>query len=141
MYVIKTRSTFDSAHFLKDYEGKCANIHGHRWIVTVDVGSETVEETGPYRGMVVDFGKLKADLKEETEKLDHTLIMEKGSISEATKTAMKEEGFKMVEVDFRPTAENLSKYFYELMAAKGYTVIRVRVFETPENVAEYYLSQ
>ena len=73
MYVIKTRSEFDSAHFLKDYEGKCANIHGHRWIVTVDVGSETIEESGPYRGMVVDFGKLKADLKEETEKdpVDH----------------------------------------------------------------------
>lgn len=138
MYVIKTRSEFDSAHFLKDYEGKCANIHGHRWIVTVDAGSETIETSGPYRGMVVDFGKLKADLKEETEKLDHTLILEKGSISEATKSAMQSEGFRMVEVDFRPTAENLAKYFYDLMSAKGYKVIRTRVFETPENVAEYY---
>ena len=44
----------------------------------------------------------------------------------------------MVEVDFRPTAENLAKYFYDLMSAKGYKVIRTRVFETPENVAEYY---
>ena len=137
MYVIKTRSEFDSAHFLKDYEGKCANIHGHRWVVTVDVGSETIEESGPYRGMVVDFGKLKADLKAETEKLDHTLIMEKGSLSDTTKKAMQTEGFSMVEVDFRPTAESFAKYFYDLMSAKGYTVIRVRVFETPENVAEY----
>lgn len=140
MYVIKTRSEFDSAHFLKDYEGKCANIHGHRWIVTVDVGSETIEESGPYRGMVVDFGKLKADLKEETEKLDHTLIMEKGSLSDVTKKAMESEGFRMVEVDFRPTAESFAKYFYELMSKKGYTVIRTRVYETPENVAEYYES-
>ena len=43
----------------------------------------------------------------------------------------------MVELDFRPTAENLAKYLYEVMEAKGYQVIRARVYETPENCAEY----
>ena len=33
MYKLKTKASFDSAHFLKDYEGKCSNIHGHRWTV------------------------------------------------------------------------------------------------------------
>ena len=59
MYVLRTKSEFDSAHFLKDYDGRCANIHGHRWRVTVEVGAEEVLSEGPYRGMVVDFGKLK----------------------------------------------------------------------------------
>lgn len=139
MYVLKTKSEFDSAHFLKGYDGKCANIHGHRWIVSIEVGSETVLGEGPYSGMVVDFGKLKDDLREETHKLDHTLILEKGSLKSATVEAMKEEGFTMVELDFRPTAENLAKYFYEIMSKKGYHVIRARVYETPENCAEYYV--
>ena len=91
MYILKTKSEFDSAHFLKDYEGKCANIHGHRWVVTIEVGAETLEESGSDRGMVVDFGKLKDDLKQETDRLDHVFIIEKGSLRETTMTAMKEE--------------------------------------------------
>ena len=137
MYILKTKSEFDSAHFLKDYNGRCANIHGHRWVVAIEVGSETVLEEGPNRGMVVDFGKLKDDLKEETAKLDHTFIIEKGSIKDTTKTALEEEGFSMFELDFRPTAENLAKYFYDIMSTKGYDVILARVWETPENCAEY----
>ena len=137
MYILKTKSEFDSAHFLKDYNGRCANIHGHRWVVAIEVGSETVLEEGPNRGMVVDFGKLKDDLKEETAKLDHTLLLEKGSIKDTTKAAMEEEGFSMFELDFRPTAENLAKYFYDVMSTRGYDVVLARVWETPENCAEY----
>ena len=137
MYIIKTKSTFDSAHFLKGYDGKCANIHGHRWTVTVEVQSEDVESEGPFRGMIVDFSKLRGDLREETDKLDHTLIYEKGSLKETTEAAMLDEGFQLVALPFRPTAENLSKYFYDLMSGKGYKVKLCRVYETPENVAEY----
>ncbi len=139
MYILKTRSSFDGAHFLKDYNGKCANIHGHRWVVTVEVGSETVETSGPYRGMVVDFGKLKGDLMEETAKMDHMCLIEKGSLKPSTVEALNEEGFKLFELDFRPTAENLAKYYYDVMSTKGYSVVRTRVFETPENCAEYSL--
>ena len=137
MYILKVKSEFDSAHFLKDYEGRCANIHGHRWVVTVEVSSADVLSEGPYRGMIVDFGKLKDDLREETYKLDHTLLLERGSLKTSTMEAMKEEGFSMVELDFRPTAENLAKYFHDVMSTKGYTVSRVIVYETPDNCAEY----
>ena len=137
MYILRTKSECDSAHFLKGYEGRCSNIHGHRWIVAIEVGSEDVKTEGPDRGMVVDFGKLKDDLKTETYKLDHTLIVEKNSLKDTTKAALEDEGFTMVELDFRPTAENLAKYFYDIMSTKGYHVIRSRVFETPENCAEY----
>ena len=33
MYGLKTESSFDAAHFLTDYHGKCENLHGHRWRV------------------------------------------------------------------------------------------------------------
>ena len=137
MYILKTKSEFDSAHFLKDYEGKCANIHGHRWKVVIEIYSETLSQEGTNRGMVVDFGKLKHDLKRETKKLDHTLLIEKGSLKKTTIKAMKEEGFKIVSLDFRPTAENLAKYFYGIMSTVGYNVLKTEVYETPDNCAVY----
>ncbi|MBQ8950450.1 MAG: 6-carboxytetrahydropterin synthase QueD [Eubacterium sp.] len=137
MYILTTKAKFDSAHFLKGYDGKCANLHGHRWTVSVDVGSETLQEEGPFRGMVVDFGKLKDDLKEETDKMDHALIVETGSLKPETVAAMESENFRLVYFEGRPTAENLAKYFYDVMKQKGYHVIKVSVFETPENQASY----
>ena len=113
MYILKTEQSFDSAHFLSGYEGKCANIHGHRWRVIIEVKTEQLAKDQQLRGMYVDFSTLKADLLKETEKLDHALIVEEGSLKEKTIEALKEENFKMIMVDFRPTAENFSKYFYD----------------------------
>ena len=109
MYILKTEESFDSAHFLADYEGKCRNIHGHRWRVVVEVMTEQLETDAQLRGMHVDFATLKSDLKNETEYLDHALILEKNTLREKTLEALKEEKFRIIEVDFRPTAENLSK--------------------------------
>ena len=137
MYILSTKAKFDSAHFLKDYDGKCANIHGHRWTVAVDVGSEELQKEGPFRGMVVDFSKLKDDLRAETERLDHTLIYEEGSLLQETLDAFNKQGFRICAFNGRPTAENLAKYFFDYMASKGYKVLKVSVFETPDNMASY----
>lgn len=40
MYYLKTESSFDSAHFLKGYAGKCRNLHGHRWRVVVEIAAD-----------------------------------------------------------------------------------------------------
>ena len=66
-----------------------------------------------------------------------SLIYEKGSLKGATIAALQAEEFRMIEVGFRPTAEHFSKYFYELMSAKGFPIHRVEVYETPNNVAAY----
>lgn len=137
MYTLQTSADFDSAHFLKGYEGKCSNIHGHRWTVEVTVASEEVKEDGVLRGMIVDFKVLKEDLKNLTEALDHSLVIEENSLREKTKEALLEEDFRIVELPFRPTAENFAKYFYEEMEAKEYQVILVKVYETPNNCAGY----
>lgn len=138
MYTLKTNSCFDSAHFLSGYEGKCANIHGHRWEVSVEVGNENLDTYGNTRGMIVDFGTLKEDLKVMTEYLDHCLIVEKESLKKKTMEALAEENFRIVEMDFRPTAENFSQYFYNKMQEKGYNVLKATVYETPNNCATYY---
>ena len=137
MYTLKTRSGCDSAHFLKGYDGKCSNIHGHHWSVEIIVGSDVLSSDEQTRGMVVDFSELKKDLREITDGLDHSLIIEKGSLKDKTMEALKEENFKIVELDMRPTAENFAKYFYDLMSDKGYKVIESVVYETKNNCAGY----
>ena len=87
--------------------------------------------------MIVDFSQLKKDLRELTDALDHSLIIEKGSLKEKTMEALKEEDFRIVELDIRPTAENLARYFYELMSGRGYRVIEATVYETRKNCASY----
>ena len=137
MYYLKTEQSFDAAHFLEDYQGKCRNIHGHRWRVTVQIKKKTLNENPQTRSMLLDFDQLKSVLKEICDHMDHCLIYEAGSLKPATIAAMKEENFKMIEVDFRPTAENFACYFYHQMQEKGYAVHRIEVYETPKNCAVY----
>lgn len=137
MYTLKTEHSFDSAHFLSGYEGKCANIHGHRWRVIIEVMGEKVEAKGQIRDMIVDFGTLKSEVKSEVDYFDHSLIIEKGTLREKTMEALNEEGFKIIKVPFRPTAESFAKYFYDKFKERGYNVKKAVVYETPNNCASY----
>ncbi|MBR5370803.1 MAG: 6-carboxytetrahydropterin synthase, partial [Oscillospiraceae bacterium] len=51
MFRLKTSAAFDSAHFLAGYNGKCANLHGHHWVIEVEAGAETLTASGEKRGM------------------------------------------------------------------------------------------
>lgn len=139
MYQLTTEHSFDSAHFLAGYDGKCGDLHGHRWRVLLTVQSETLREDRQQKGMCVDFAELKKDLRTELDALDHVLIIEQGSLRESTTKALQEEKFQVVEMPFRPTAENFARYFYELFTLKGYPVAKVEVYETPNNSAVYFV--
>lgn len=138
MYALKVEHSFDSAHFLKGYDGKCSNIHGHRWTVVVEIKAEKLMVEGQLRGMVVDFGEIKRDVKALVDSYDHALIIEKNSLKEKTLASLLEESFRIIEVDFRPTAENFSYYFYKEIENKNYKVHKVTVYETPNNSASYW---
>jgi 6-pyruvoyltetrahydropterin/6-carboxytetrahydropterin synthase len=137
MYIIRVEHSFDSAHFLSGYSGKCSNIHGHRWKVEVEVFNHELVQEGQNKGMVVDFTQLKNDLKELLDFYDHSMIIETGSLKKNTLECLLDEGFRIIEVDFRPTAENFSCFFYNRITKKGYQVRRVTVYETPTNSASY----
>ena len=137
MYTLKTEQSFDSAHFLADYVGKCRNIHGHRWRVIIEIQGDALLMSGEKRGMLVDFGDLKNDLKKLADELDHSLIIESGSLKDATMEALRDEEFRIVEFPVRPTAENFAKYFHDRMSGLGYIVREAVVYETPNNCASY----
>ena len=137
MFFLKTENSFDAAHFLAGYQGKCRNIHGHRWRVIVEICGDSIEQQGQRRGMLKDFSDLKRDVKEVTDYFDHALIYEQGSLKEKTVSALQEEEFHLIPVEFRPTAENFAKYFIDKLKEYGYNMHRVEVYETPSNCAAY----
>ncbi len=137
MYYITTEASFDAAHFLKNYKGKCRNIHGHRWRIVLKVKNTDLLADKQNEGMVTDFKDLKKDLNEVVDKLDHTLIYERDSMRPELVRMLREERFALTEVPFRPTAENFSRYFYDTMQKKGYDVAEAVVYETPKNCAAY----
>ena len=129
MFVLKVESSFDAAHFLSNYAGKCANIHGHRWRVVALIKGETKN------GMVVDFNVLKKDLKDLCDYFDHSFIVEIGSL-DIKLVEQLEEKFLLRIVPFRTTAENFAKYFFDKLSEK-YDTESVEVYETPTNCARY----
>ena len=137
MYRLKTSAAFDSAHFLKGYNGKCANIHGHHWVVKVRIGGKETVECGEKRGMLIDFGDMKKIVRSLADSFDHTLLYEKGSLKASTIEALQSENFSLTELSYRPTAENLAHDFFEKLGAQGLPVKSVTVYETPDNCAVY----
>ena len=137
MFYLKTECGFDAAHFLWGYDGKCRNIHGHRWRLVAEIKGETLSTERQTSGMLVDFGDLKKDVRSLCASFDHTLIYEAGSLKETTVAALLDEDFNIHEVAFRPTAENFSRYFFNCLHDMGYDVHRVEVYETPVNCAAY----
>lgn len=137
MYSLRAEHSFDSAHFLAGHGGKCSNIHGHRWQVVIEVKSLTLQTNQQLNGMIVDFAQLKKDIKEEVDFLDHVFIIEKNTLKPRTVAALEEEGFQIIVLDFRPTAENMAKYFYDRIKHRGYQVKSSTVYETPNNCASY----
>lgn len=122
MYSINYSTHFDAAHFLRNYKGKCANIHGHRWQVGVQVSGAKLNDLG----ILIDFSDLKKYLKEITDTLDHKLINEVSFFKEVN-----------------PTAENIARYLFELLKQE---ILRdfpdlkldfIEVWETPYSKAIY----
>lgn len=137
MYTLKTSAAFDSAHFLAGYNGKCANLHGHHWVIEAEAGQELLQSSGEKRGMVIDFGDLKQIVRKLADQYDHALIYEQGSLRETTIAALEDEGFRLIEVPYRPTAENFARSFFVHLKEQGLPVLRVTVWETPDNCASY----
>ena len=70
MFEVRVTADFAAAHFLRDYHGKCENLHGHNYKVYAHVRGENLDEGG----MLMDFSELKKALRKVVGELDHTRI-------------------------------------------------------------------
>ncbi len=137
MYGLECEYAFDSAHFLTDYYGKCENLHGHRWRVVAKIEQPELQTEGTMKDMVLDFGVFKKTVKEICDRLDHTFLIEEGSLKPDTLAALQSEGFNLTVLPFRTTAENLAKHIFGELEKRGLPVAEIEVDETPNNRAFY----
>ena len=137
MYGLQTESAFDSAHFLTDYYGKCENLHGHCWKVVAYIRADELQGEGTMKDMVLDFGEFKRSVREVADSLDHTFLVEEGSLRQATIEALEGEGFSLTILPFRTTAENLAHWIFERLEDRGLPVSQVDCYETALNCASY----
>lgn len=141
MYTLQAEASFDAAHFLAGHPGQCRNLHGHRWLVRAELRAANLQTAGAERGMLLDFANFKLALKQLAADLDHKFIYEQGSLQANTIKALQNEGFALVEMDFRPTAEELARWFYQKLQQQDLAPARVWVYETPENCASYFADE
>lgn len=137
MYALQTEAFFDSAHFLADYHGKCENLHGHRWRIEACIGTEKLKDGGDEKDMVCDFSVFKHAVRSLADEFDHTFLVEEGTLTDTTISALEAEGFSLKMLPFRTTAENLARHFFDRLSKSGFSVVFVEVDETPNNQAIY----
>jgi 6-pyruvoyltetrahydropterin/6-carboxytetrahydropterin synthase len=139
MFTLKNEIQFDMAHYLRDYEGKCANIHGHRYRLIAKISSKELHAHGQLRGMVDDFSNIKKALKEVRDFFDHKLLLEDHADSRkmAEQLVVMNHGFDLVFVPYRTTAEEMARHIYNMLKEKGLKVSEVELFETTTNSCIY----
>ena len=130
MFEVRVTADFAAAHFLKDYNGKCENLHGHNYKVYAHVRGNKLNEGG----MLLDFTKLKAALRSVCKNLDHTNLNDLDYFEQ------------------NPSAERIAKYIYEqivqLLAQENIDILyknqtddaflyAIDVFETDTSRARY----
>jgi 6-pyruvoyltetrahydropterin/6-carboxytetrahydropterin synthase len=122
---------FCYGHRLLDYDGPCAHPHGHNGLVEVEL--ETAELDA--RGMVVDFGDVKRELKGWIDAtMDHQMLLRR---DDPLAEWMREHGEPVCLFEENPTAENIARAIFERARELGWPVIEVRLWETPTSFATY----
>lgn len=120
MYEITVRQHFDAAHALRGYQGKCENLHGHRYEVVVGVEATKLNDIG----LAYDFVELKRYLGDILSRFDHANLNEKPPFDR-----------------LNPSAENIANTIYSELHPKLYgapvRISSVEVWESPENHVIY----
>lgn len=133
--------TFDSAHMLSNYEGKCSNLHGHTYKLQVTLESNVLKNH-----MVLDFNVLKEILNEAVmDNFDHAVIFSQEEIrGEAENDLLvwcKKWGKKFTTIPGKTTCEDMAPYIKRLVEENLYeknidALVWVRLWETPTSFAE-----
>ena len=121
MFEVSVEEVFPAGHSLRNYHGKCENVHGHNYRVRVTVNGPDVDENG----LLVDFAVVKKLVRAVKDRLDHQFLNDL-------------EPFDKI----NPSAENIAKYFYDeiaggLQVSNGAKVSEVKIWETDITYASY----
>ncbi|MDR1137521.1 MAG: 6-carboxytetrahydropterin synthase QueD [Synergistaceae bacterium] len=110
--LLRREFSFDAAHKLVQYHGKCENLHGHTYRMSVEISGHPDDE-----GMITDFVKVKETVEAEVlSKFDHSYLND---------------------IIAQPSAENIARYVFErldpLLSGPNYSLNAVRIWESPHS--------
>lgn len=136
------RFTFEMAHALPAYNGKCRNIHGHSYKLYVTVEGTPLTRRVPGDGMVMDFGDIKRVVEERVVTLfDHALVLPRRD-GDGNPPLLQGYEARIILVDFQPTTENLLLHFATLLDGhlpQGARLHSLKLYETENSCAELIL--
>ncbi len=121
MFEVSVEETFAAGHALRNYRGKCENVHGHNYRVSIIVEGEELDKAG----LLVDFVELKRLMNGVIDQLDHKFLNDVAPFDK-----------------LNPTAENMAKYFFDeisrgLSGSCGARLKEVKLWETDTSCATY----
>jgi 6-pyruvoyltetrahydropterin/6-carboxytetrahydropterin synthase len=134
---------FETGHALYGYDGKCKNVHGHSYKLSVTVIGTPVTDTSHVKlGMVIDFGDLKKIVKEEiVDPFDHATVFNKNTPHVELANELMERGHKVILANYQPTSENMVLDFAHRIGARlpiNIQVYCLKLQDTDTSYAEWY---
>lgn len=142
---ITKQFTFETGHALYGYDGKCKNVHGHSYKLSVTVIGQPITDTDNVKyGMVIDFGDLKKIVKEEIVDLfDHATVFNKNTPHIELAQELISRGHHVILVDYQPTSENMVIDFSKKITNRlphNIKLHSLRLQETESSFAEWFAS-
>lgn len=140
---ITKQFSFETGHALYGYDGKCKNVHGHSYKLSVTViGSPITDRNNVKYGMVIDFSDLKKIVKEDIVDLfDHATVFNARTPHIELANELKERGHHVILVDYQPTSENMVIDFAAKIIKRLPANIQLhslKLQETETSFAEWY---
>ena len=134
---------FETGHALYGYDGKCKNVHGHSYKLSVTIiGTPISDSTNVKFGMVIDFGDLKKIvLSEIVDKFDHATVFNKNTPHIELAHELEKRGHNVILVDYQPTSEMMLLDFAEKIKKRlpdGIKLHSLKLQETGTSLAEWY---
>jgi 6-pyruvoyltetrahydropterin/6-carboxytetrahydropterin synthase len=120
MYEVSVEKHFDAAHYLRDYQGKCESLHGHRYQVVVKVKASKANEIG----LAFDFTVLKQHLSDILSRFDHICLNDVPPFDK-----------------INPSSENIASTIYDelepRLAGAPVSLSCIEVWESPDSWVAY----
>lgn len=136
---------FETGHALYGYDGKCRNVHGHSYKLSVTVIGHPIQDPGHVKyGMVIDFGDLKKIVKEEVvDVFDHATVFNRNTPHVELAKELGERGHNIILVDYQPTSEEMIMDFAQKIKARlpeNISLFSLKLQETESSFAEWFAS-
>lgn len=143
---ITKQFSFETGHALYGYDGKCKNVHGHSYKLSVTViGNPITDNTNVKFGMVIDFGDLKKIVKEEiVDVFDHATVFNKNTPHVELAKELEQRGHNVLLVNYQPTSEMMVIDFAKKITKrlpKHIKLHSLKLQETDTSFAEWYASE